>query len=170
MKSDERRKKIISMLEGRKEYLNASKMAEILGVSRQIIVSDIALLRAKGSKIVSTPRGYVLENDEHGYVNAVVCKHGKEQIQEEFYAVVDNGGAIEDVSIDHPIYGLISASLNIRSRFDANVFIEQIANAGAKPLSELTEGLHTHRICTRNEEDFKRIYISLKDLGILIEE
>lgn len=171
MNSEERRSRIVSMLEGRMEYLNASQMAEKLGVSRQIIVSDIALLRAQGHNILSTPRGYLLEKQEpFGYTGIVLCQHGKEEIREEFYRVVDNGGSILDVSIDHPIYGLLSASLNIRSRYDANLFLEQITDCSAKPLSALTEGFHTHRIRTENAADFQRIAASLRELGILAEE
>ena len=171
MGAETRRAQIIATLEGRKEYLNASKMAELLGVSRQVIVSDIALLRAQGHNILSTPRGYLLERAEaSGYSDIIVCNHGKEKIRDEFYHIVDNGGVVLDVSIDHPIYGLLSASLNIRSRFDANLFIEQISQASAKPLSALTEGLHTHRIRCENREDFLRIQQELRALEILVEE
>lgn len=170
MTSEERRSQIITMLEGRLEYLNASRMAEKLGVSRQIIVSDIALLRAQGQNILSTPRGYLLETREpSGYTGIILCRHGKDEIRDEFYRVVDNGGTVLDVSIDHPIYGLLSASLNIRSRYDANLFLEQISASTTKPLSALTEGFHTHRIQTESAEDFRRIENSLRELGILEE-
>lgn len=171
MGAEARRAQIIAMLEGRKEYLNASRMAELLGVSRQIIVSDIALLRAQGYNILSTPRGYLLERiEDSGYTDIIVCNHGKEDIRDEFYHIVDNGGIVLDVSIDHPIYGLLSAALNIRSRFDANLFIEQISHASARPLSALTEGFHTHRIRCENREDFLRIHNELHALGILVDE
>ena len=170
MKSKERRHQILSMLSGRTEYLNASKIADTLCVSRQIIVSDIALLRAEGHKIISTPRGYLLESIEHsGYINTIVCRHGREEIEPEFYSIVDNGGVVIDVSVDHPIYGLISASMNIRSRYDVKLFLEQIDQSDAKPLSSLTEGVHTHTIRCQNKEDFERICEELRALGILIE-
>ncbi|MBC8533562.1 transcription repressor NadR [Yeguia hominis] len=170
MNTEKRRKTILSMLEGRMESLNASQMAEKLEVSRQIIVSDIALLRAQGHNILSTPRGYLLEKQEpDGYTGIILCQHGSEAIREEFYRIVDNGGVVLDVSIDHPIYGLLSASLNIRSRYDANLFLEQLGASTAKPLSALTEGFHTHRIRTEHAEDFARIEASLRELGILVD-
>lgn len=169
MKSTERRTQIIAMLNGRKEYLNATKMADALEVSRQIIVSDIALLRAQGYKIISTPRGYLLEQIEYsGYVDTIVCCHNMERAQEEFYCIVDNGGEILDVSIDHSIYGLLSATLKIRSRYDANLYLRQVESSDAKPLSALTEGLHTHRIHCANQEDFLRIKEELRKLHILV--
>ena len=169
MTSEERRSQIITMLEGRLEYLNASRMAEKLGVSRQIIVSDIALLRAQGQNILSTPRGYLWKPVNRLATGIILCRHGKDEIRDEFYRVVDNGGTVLDVSIDHPIYGLLSASLNIRSRYDANLFLEQISASTTKPLSALTEGFHTHRIQTESAEDFRRIENSLRELGILEE-
>ena len=168
--AESRRAKIVDMLEEQSTYLNASRIAELLGVSRQIIVSDIALLRAQGHNILSTPRGYLLERlVPAGYTDMLVCNHGKEEIGSEFYHIVDNGGVVLDVSIDHPIYGLLSATLNIRSRYDADLFIEQISRAAAKPLSALTGGLHTHRIRCENEAAFRRICSDLRALGILVE-
>ena len=170
LKSRERRQQILSMLNGRTEYLNATKIADTLCVSRQIIVSDIALLRAEGHKIISTPRGYLLEPIEHiGYQNTIVCRHGPEDIEAEFCCIVDNGGVVVDVSIDHPIYGLISAAMNIRSRYDVKLYLEQTKKSDAKPLSSLTEGIHTHTIRCENQEDYQRICKELRELNILIE-
>lgn len=167
MNSNERREQIIAMLQGRIELLNASKIAEKLGVSRQVIVTDIALLRAQGHHIISTPRGYLLENTEPvGYVGTILCHHGKEGIREEFYKIVDLGGVVLDVSIDHPIYGLISAEMNIRSRYDADSFIEKVERDSALPLSALTEGFHTHKIRTESADDFERIRKALIELNI----
>ena len=171
MNANERRSQIIAMLQGRVELLNASKMAEKLGVSRQVIVTDIALLRARGHNILSTPRGYLLEcTQSNGYVGTILCRHGKEAIRDEFYQIVDYGGEVLDVSIDHPIYGLISAALHIRSRYDADSFIQVIEKETALPLSALTEGFHTHKIRTESVEDFERIKKALNEKNILEKE
>ena len=56
----ERREKLLSMLAKSKEPIAGAEMAKQLSVSRQVIVQDIALLRAADNNIVSTNRGYVL--------------------------------------------------------------------------------------------------------------
>ena len=170
MTSVERRQKILALLSESREYQNATQIARRFGVSRQIIVSDIALLRAEGNEILSTPRGYLLDAPGRGeYVRPLVCLHSKEQIRQEFYAVVDLGGRVLDVVVEHPVYGQISAALNIRSRYDADLFIEKMAQAGTHPLSSLTGGLHVHHIAAPTEEDFSRIQKALQSLHILWE-
>lgn len=169
--AEERRQKLLEMLEKNDAYLNATKMARELGVSRQVIVSDVAILRERGQDIFSTPRGYLLNRGQQwGYVGTLHSKHGPEAIQDEFYTIVDLGGAVLDVSIEHPIYGHISADMHIRSRYDADMYLEKVAESDSKPLSALTEGFHIHRIGVQNREDFERIQAKLKEKGILWEE
>ena len=171
MNAEARRSQILQLLKEKDEYLNATKMAQSLNVSRQVIVSDIAILRERGNNILSTPRGYLLnDKPEWAYIGAVPCKHGIEAICEEFYVVVDNGGSVIDVAVEHPVYGQLSATLNIRSRYDADLFVQQVAESKFQPLSALTEGFHIHRIGVKNEDDFQRIYGKLKALGIVWEE
>lgn len=171
MTGKQRRQEILKLLKESKEYQNATQIAGKFGISRQIIVSDIAILRAEGNKILSTPRGYLLDAPEaDGFIQAVPCNHGKKQIREEFYTIVDNGGTIVDVIVEHPVYGQISASLDIRSRFDADLFIEKMEAEENRPLSALTGGMHVHRIATRTQEDFLRIYQALKERNIVCEE
>ena len=55
-----RRKKIIQILSESERPVSGSSLAGMLGVSRQVIVQDIALLRAVGDNIVSTTKGYLL--------------------------------------------------------------------------------------------------------------
>ena len=58
MAGEERRAKIRERLG--KKPVAAGELARELGVSRQVIVQDVALLRAEGLEIVATNRGYVL--------------------------------------------------------------------------------------------------------------
>ena len=171
MTGNQRRQEILKCLQENKEYQNATQFAKKFGVSRQIIVSDIAILRAQGNEILSTPRGYLMGGQEkNGILRAVACHHGKEQIQEEFYTIVDNGGTVVDVIVEHPVYGQISAALDIRSRYDADLFIQKMSVEENQPLSALTKGIHVHTIATRTEEDFLRIYHALQAEHILWEE
>ena len=56
MNTIDRREDIVRRLTISAEPISASSLAAAYGVSRQIIVGDIALLRASGEKISSTPR------------------------------------------------------------------------------------------------------------------
>ena len=62
MHAEERRETILKLLRQSAQPVSASTLAAQLSVSRQIIVGDIALLRAGGADILATPRGYCLQN------------------------------------------------------------------------------------------------------------
>lgn len=169
----DRKDEIIKLLSQSDECITASKLASHFGVTRQIIVSDVALLRANGKKIISTQKGYTIEKEAQalkGTVKVIACKHTLEQIQEEFYAVVDNGGTIMNVMVEHPIYGEISADLNISSRYDADEFMSKAKKSNANQLSDLTCGYHYHTITVPNEDAFLRIKSALISKGILKED
>jgi transcriptional regulator of NAD metabolism len=144
-------------------------LADEYAVTRQIIVADIALLRAAGYRITAVSRGYLLAPSTDGMVHHIAVKHGKDDVENEFYTIVDNGGRVLDVAIEHTIYGRISAEMNIASRYDADCFVRRINEAGATPLSVLTEGIHTHAVAVPDEDAFARITARLSELGILIE-
>ena len=168
MNAEQRRTKLLEILQDRDEYQNAAGLASSLGVSRQIIVSDVAILRERGWEIVSTPRGYLLDEcSDWGYTGTVACRHDEEGVREEFYIIVDNGGAVIDISVEHPIYGQLTARLDIRSRYDADLFLDRCREAKATLLSSLTDGLHLHRVGVQRREDFLRIRAALQEAGIL---
>ena len=81
MTAQERRNAILSHLQAGNPPLSATALANLLGVSRQVIVGDVALLRAGGVQIVSTSRGYLIPPEE-GLVRQVVCQHTPHQTQE----------------------------------------------------------------------------------------
>lgn len=170
MNSEQRREKIISMLQTSEKPISATYIANEFSVTRQIIVADIALLRASGLSIRAEHKGYVLERSDHTAMHRrVVVNHGKKEVQDELYAIVDNGGKVIDVIVQHSVYGKIVAELNLSSRYDVDRFIEQINETDAKPLLLLTEGLHIHTVTVRDEESFQRIIARLKELRILVE-
>ncbi|MBO7667921.1 MAG: transcription repressor NadR [Firmicutes bacterium] len=171
MHAEERRTKLLEILQNRDEYQNATRLANQLGVSRQVIVSDVAILRERGWDVISTPRGYLLDDrSDWGYSGTVACRHDGEGVRREFYIIVDNGGSVIDISVEHPIYGQLTARLDIRSRYDADLFIERCREEKAALLSSLTDGLHLHRIGVQRREDFLRIRAQLKEAGILAAE
>lgn len=173
MAATERRKSIISYLQIAKSPMSASALAKNLQVSRQVIVSDIALLRTAGNNITATPKGYVLEStvsnaSKYGYEGLIACYHTGDQLVEELYTIVDYGAEVINVIVEHAIYGEISANLHISSRYDVNLFVDKISAKDALPLSTLTGGPHLHKIGCRDEETFNKICAELEEKGILI--
>ena len=170
MNSEQRREKIISVLQMSDQPITATRLANEFSVTRQIIVADIALLRAGGHHIRAEHKGYVLEkSDSHAILKRVVVNHGNNDVKNELYVIVDNGGQILDVIIQHSVYGKIVAELNLSSRYDVDRFIKRINETDSKPLLLLTEGLHIHTIAVRDEESFQNIVGQLRALHILVE-
>ena len=148
--------------------VTASTLAEKLGVSRQIIVGDIALLRAAGEDIVSTSRGYIINSAmktaDYPFVGAIACRHTD-------YTIVDFGATVIDVTIEHAIYGELSGKLNLSSRYDVDCFIKAVEEEeNSAPISVLTGGVHLHRLGCRDREIFEKIRSSLEEKGIAISE
>lgn len=166
----ERRKRILELLEEREEPISAGAIAARFSVSRQIIVGDIAILRAADHTVTATPRGYMLEKAPSGRrVYTVACRHTEENLADELYAVVDNGGGLLDVIVEHPLYGQISGSLQIFSRYDADMFMKKLRENRANPLSALTGGIHLHTLSCPSPEVFARVRKALSEKGILLE-
>ncbi|MCR2044358.1 transcription repressor NadR [Anaerosalibacter massiliensis] len=173
MSSDDRRSEIINILNKLDKAISGTDLAKKLGVSRQIIVQDIAILRASGEEIIATPQGYIVLKDvnERRLIKTIVCKHSTyEEIEDELKTIVDIGGKVLDVIIEHPIYGEIKSSLMISSRLDVDEFIKNLKATNAEPLSSLTEGVHIHSIEVENEENFKKIEKVLEEKSYLIKD
>ena len=173
MNAAERRTKISHLLAGADKPVSATVLAAQCGVSRQIIVGGIALLRAGGLAVLATPRGYILENASAApaYADRTVgCRHEQDRLLEELYTVVDLGGALIDVTVEHSVYGQICAPLHIFSRYDADAFDRKIRQPGAKPLCDLTGGIHLHTLRAADEATLDRVVQGLKDKGFLLSE
>lgn len=170
MESDQRRRAIKHYLDQAEEAVVARTLASAFNVSRQVIVGDIALLRASGVGIISTPKGYIMRSlTEEGECESVVCQHLPEETKEELYAIVDLGGEVVDVTVEHPIYGQIRGDLRISNRLEADDFIEKINQNKSALLSNLTDGLHTHTIKAKNKDRLQKIKENLKSKGFLYE-
>lgn len=171
MNAAERREQIAKLLEKADTALSASAIARRFDVSRQIVVGDIALLRAGGLEVLATPRGYVLEassSEPQMFEGSIVCAHdGDRRMEEELYVVVDQGGAVLDVTVEHSVYGQICAQLRLFSRYDVDLFLHKLRESGARPLCDLTGGVHLHRIRCADEAAFNRIVHILQEKGIL---
>ena len=170
MNNEQRRIEILSALKESVLPISASAFAKDFSVTRQIIVADIALLRASGYPIRAEHKGYVLEKVESNEIRKrIVVKHGANEVTEELYAVVDNGGKVIDVIVEHSIYGKISAELNLSSRYEIDLFVKKVADENITPLSLLTDGLHIHTIAVKDLDSYERIVEKLKELKVLVE-
>lgn len=169
MQAEERRQAIVKILGESSGPVSAGALASRFSVSRQIIVGDIALLRAAGAEISATPRGYVTRQTPLGLVRQVACRHDAVGMEAELNAIVDQGCTVLDVIVDHPIYGQITGPLQLASRYDVAQFIARCAQADARPLSNLTEGIHLHTLSCPSEEAYDRVCAILSGMGILLE-
>lgn len=173
MKAEDRRAQLLNLLKMDMKPMSASKLAEHFGVSRQIIVGDVALLRASGIDVIATPRGYVLGKDsgegEAGGADTYVlaCRHDKVGLEDELYTLADNGAALLSISIDHPLYGTITQKLDLYSRYDVDAFLKKVMTSGASLLCSLTDGVHLHTVRCADPAAYRRILMRLKELGIL---
>ena len=172
MDAAERRETIRRSLLESDAPVSAGAFARRLGVSRQIIVGDVALLRAAGAPIAATPRGYVIQKEtgREGVVKTIACRHGKDGITREMYAVVDNGCGMLDVTVEHAVYGQISGQLHAFSRYDVDSFVKKLAKSGSLPLCNLTGGVHLHTILCPDEAAYRRVLEKLKEEKILFEK
>ncbi len=169
----DRRKYIIKKLNEASGPRTAAYFAKELSVSRQIIVSDVAILRASGIDILATPKGYILESpenrDDFPFVGMLACRHTADQLRDELYTIVDFGATVIDVVIEHAIYGEISGNLSLSSRYDVDLFIKKVENEkNSAPISSLTGGAHLHRIGCRDQKSFAMIKAALNDKGFII--
>lgn len=164
-----RREKLLSLLMESEEPLSGSLLARKLGVSRQVIVQDIALLRAGRRDILSTARGYLLYAPSSPLCRrCFLVNHTNEQIEDELGTIVDLGGKVLDVIVTHPIYGVITADLLISSRQDVSDFVRKIQMHGTKPLKELTDGVHYHTVEASSETILDAIEQALAQKNYLL--
>ena len=170
MRAEERRQAVLELIEQSEKPVSASSLAARFSVRRQIIVGDIALLRAAGAEISATPRGYVILRDSlTGTVRQIACRHRAEEMEAELNAIVDQGCTVIDVIVEHPIYGQLTGPLHLSSRYEVARFMERSMEEEALPLSNLTEGIHLHTLSCPDEAAFLRVKDALRELGILLE-
>lgn len=167
MNGEERRKGILERIRVCGAPVSGTDLANEFGVSRQVVVQDIALLRAADYDIISTNRGYWLQGGSRVERAFCVC-HRDDQIEEELDLIVDFGGVARDVFVRHEVYGEIRAELNVSSRLQAAQFAEGIRSGVSRPLKNITSGVHFHTVEGESEEILNRIGKALKERGFLV--
>lgn len=164
-----RRAAILSVLERTDHPVSAAALAREFSVSRQIIVGDVALLRAGGLSIAATPRGLYAPRGAQRTGPHPRLPSPADQMEDELNAIVDQGCTVIDVIVEHPIYGQLTGPLQLSSRYDVIQFVDRCRQSDALPLSNLTEGIHLHTISCPDETAFQRVQTALEQLGVLLE-
>ena len=170
MTGDERRNKILNKLMQSERPMSGSALAKAFHVSRQVIVQDIALMRAERHDITSTNKGYIYRNPmtDHACPKRVFhVKHDTDQVLEEFSTITELGGSILDVAVEHELYGQIRVDLLIESTQDARDFAHRLVTCQDNPLKLLTDDCHYHTVSAPSEKLLDLIEAELKDKGFL---
>ena len=168
MTGSERRRKIVALMRQEPSPLSGGRLGKETGVSRQVVVQDIALLRTEGYPIVATARGYILNEPRQAVRLYKVC-HTTEQTGDELKTIVDLGGCVLDVMVNHRVYGKMSPPLNIKNRRDVQLFLKDLETGKSTPLMTVTSGYHFHHVSADTEEILDEIGESLKEKGYLAE-
>ena len=150
MKSDERRKSIVNLLLSEKKPISGNELSDKYGVSRQIIVRDISILKAQGNDIFATNAGYMIRSSPFKE-RVFKVFHTTDQTEDELQTIVDLGGTVADVYVWHKAYGKMEAKLNISSRSQIDQFIESVRSGKSVELMHITGGYHYHTVRAASE-------------------
>ncbi|MRH42990.1 HTH domain-containing protein [Aquibacillus halophilus] len=169
---ENRRELILQLLKERNEPITGGELADEASVSRQVIVQDISLLKAKKVPIIATSQGYMYLQQNHQkqrFSQIVACKHTPEQTREELRLIVDHGVTVKDVFIEHPVYGDLVASIMVSNRNEVDQFLKKVEETNAPYLLQLTDGIHLHTLEADSEEKLQLAYHSLDRAGFIIQ-
>lgn len=169
---DERRAFILQLLKDSPVPLTGSDLATRTNVSRQVIVGDITLLKAKDEPIIATSQGYLYFKQNTGvplFERTIACRHSPDDTVKELNLMVDHGLLVKDVKIEHAVYGDLTASIMVSNRQEVKQFLENMQTTNASLLSELTGGIHLHTIAASSVQTLDKAQEALKEAGFLIE-
>ena len=166
MNTAERRGEILKILHNADAPVAARELAGKFGVSRQVIVQDLAVIRASMPGILSTTKGYVLQQDS-SCSREFKVRHSQDKAAEELNLIVDCGGHVKNISISHRVYGRVSAEMDIRSRQDVSEFVQALQNSRSTVLSNATSGYHYHTVRAERVEILDMIQEELQKKGLL---
>lgn len=167
MSGEERRRELINYITGNGKAASGTSLAQRFHVSRQVIVQDIALLRAEGYEILSTNRGYLCHQRKEA-ARVFFVKHGNERILEELNLIADCGGCVKDIFVKHELYGELRAELLVDSRKKAAAFVKNISAGSCSPLNTITDGYHYHTVTAESEEVLDAIEEELRLKNFLV--
>ena len=166
MKAAERRNAIVNLLLSEQDAVSGGTLSERFGVSRQIIVQDITVLKGSGYDILSTHSGYIMQKSPLKE-RVLILHHTTEQTEDELSLIVELGGTVVDVFVWHKVYGKMEAKLNIFSCLQVKQFIEGVRTGKSSELMNITGGYHYHTIRAESEEIIDGIENALKERGYI---
>ena len=171
MTGEERRNRILTLLKEHSSPLCGTALANEFHVSRQVIVQDIALMRAEHHDILSTNRGYIYHREDHQTSmpkRVFFVRHSTDQVLSEFMTILELGGKVLDVVVEHEIYGQIRVDLLIENAQEAREFYDKILTSKDNPLKILTDDCHYHTVAAPSEKLLDLIAQALDDKGYLL--
>ncbi|WP_163537882.1 transcription repressor NadR [Gracilibacillus sp. YIM 98692] len=172
LSGSDRRKAIVKWLTQSDEPMTGTNIAQKANVSRQVIVQDISLLKAQNHPIIATSNGYLYiqqKQEKKPFYKVIACQHKAEETREELYLIVDHGVTVKNVSIEHPIYGDLEASVMVSNRAEVDQFVQKIEDKKAPYLLELTDGIHNHTIIADEEWKLEQAEQALHDRGFIVQ-
>jgi uncharacterized protein len=169
---EERRSLLLDLLKTSEKPVTGSELAAKTNVSRQVIVGDITLLKAKNEPIIATSQGYLYMHTSSPITLAertIACTHLPDETEEELNILVDQGVTVKDVRIEHPVYGDLTASIMVSNRREVKQFMERIKTTNAGYLLELTDGVHNHTIEAPTEKALDEAEEAMRKAKFLID-
>jgi uncharacterized protein len=170
---EERRQQLLELLKTATEPIKGTELAKKVGVSRQVIVGDITLLKARNEPILATSLGYLYmgkPSASHAVERQIACIHSPEDAREELYTMVDAGAVVKNVTVEHPVYGELTASIMVANRHEVDLFLTRVEETGASYLSELTGGIHLHLIAASSNEYLDAAIEAMRAKGFMADE
>mgnify|MGYP000884356896 FL=1 len=171
MPTGERQDFILDLLKKAENPLTGSEIAKMTNVSRQIIVQDISILKAKKEPIMATSQGYIFLHENKGRPfeqMTIVCNHTPEETEKELNIIVDHGVSVKDVIIEHPVYGDLTASIRVSNRKEVDQFIQKIKETNSSYLLTLTDGIHLHTLEADSYDKLDAACRELQKAGFLV--
>ena len=169
MKAKDRKRAIVNLLITKKQAITGGELAKTFGVSRQIIVRDIISLKESGYDILSTHYGYLIRKAPFSE-RILKFYHSSEQTEDELTTVIDLGGSVADVFVNHKVYGKIGVPLNLFSRESINQFMDGVRSGKSTELMNITGGFHYHTIYADSDEVLDKIEKALKEKNYIVPE
>lgn len=169
---EQRRQILLEKLKAAGAPLTGSDLAAFASVSRQVIVSDMTLLKARSEPILATSQGYLYMNKgATGEASRqIACRHLPEETEEELLILVGAGATVKDVSVEHPVYGELTAGIHVSTAAEVRDFMQRVRDTGASYLLELTDGTHLHTITAPNEAVLDAAADAMRQHGFLLED
>lgn len=168
MSGEERREKMLALLKAADKPVSGTALAKTFQISRQVVVQDIALLRAQNQDIISTYKGYIIQK-QTSCKRIFKVKHTDAQMEEELNLYVDFGGIVEDEFVYHKVYDVVRAEMGLKSRRDVTLYMEKLRSGSSTSLKDVTSGYHYHTITAESEQILDQIQEELYRRGFLAE-